>query len=280
MFLKANGPFDLAQTLDSGQTFRWRHYDNRWRTCVLEGNLCWVRQAVGGLDFRSTPEPETIFAPKVIDYFRLEDDLEGLYERFGNDEVLQKAILLYPGLRLLRQDPWECLIAFVISSYSNMKRIARHIQELCAYYGDSVLSHEYSKGFPGQATLSSIGEAELRKMGLGYRAKYVDQISKIIFGEKIDLKVLRKAKYENAKHWLLGLKGVGEKVANCVLAFSLDHGRAFPVDVWIRRAVQDWYFDGEPQSDHKIGLWGSEKFGLDAAYAQQYLFHRRRLQEL
>jgi N-glycosylase/DNA lyase len=114
-------------------------------------------------------------------------------------------------------------------------------------------------------------------MGLGYRAKYLSRLPRLVQSEGPDLLSLRAVPYQAAREALLALPGVGEKVADCVLAFSLDQGKAFPVDVWVRRAVREWYYRGRRVTDRRIRLWAARRFGDDAAYAQQYLFHYRRL---
>ncbi|MCI0769859.1 MAG: hypothetical protein J4N83_06245, partial [Chloroflexi bacterium] len=278
MLLNINGPLDLAQTLASGQAFRWRRHGQGFRG-VVDNVLFTVRQASDGVAFESTPESEEAAAPRLRAYLRLDDDLPALYRRHDGDERLAAAFRAYPGLRLLRQDPWECLVCFVISIYSNIVRISGNVGELCRRYGEPLtpaLPDAFT--FPSPARLAEVGEAEFRDMGLGFRARFLSRLAGEVLELGMDLSALRGWDYPRAKAALLGLYGVGEKVADCVLAFSLDQPEAFPVDVWVRRAVQEWYFDGRNVTDRAVRLWAGEHFGRDAAYAQQYLFHQRRLQ--
>ncbi len=277
MFLAANGPFGLAHTLESGQAFRWRHRNDSFRG-IVAGLVFTVRQATGGVEFESEPRPAVETAPVLRSYLRLDDDLAALYARLGKDRRLAEAIAACPGLRLVRQDPWECLVSFVISAYSNIPRITGHIEDICKRYGEPIAcSDGPAYGFPSPARLAEAGEAGLRAMGLGYRAKYLCRLPRLVLNEGPDLLSLRAAPYRAAREALLALPGVGEKVADCVLAFSLDQGRAFPVDVWVRRAVQESYYRGRRVTDRRVRLWAARRFGDDAAYAQQYLFHYRRL---
>ena len=278
MFLNIRGPFDLAHTLDSGQAFRWRLEGDCYYG-VVGGNVFQVRQVSGGLEFASAPQPPEETAPLLPSYFRLDDDLPAIYRRIGRDRRVAGALRRYRGLRLIRQDPWECLVSFVISVYSNIPRIARHIEHLSRAYGDSIRLGDYLRHtFPSAARLAEVGERDLREMGLGFRARFLARLAGDIARGGMDLLALRALPYAEAKAAILRLPGVGEKVADCVLAFSLDKLEAFPVDVWVRRAVLEWYFPGEKATDRVLRLWAADYFGPYAGYAQQYLFHERRLE--
>ena len=277
MILEANGPLDLAHTLESGQAFRWRR-DGAWHRGIVGPNVYLVREAPGGVEFESAPEPPEQTAEALRSYLRLDDDLAALYRRLRKDSRLREAIDAYGGLRLLRQEPWECLVAFVISVYSNIPRITGNIEDLCRRFGDRIDAFgAEAHAFPGPALLAEVGEAEFREMGLGFRARFLARLAGSVLERRLDLLALRRRSYADARSALLELYGVGDKVADCVLAFSLDQGDAFPVDVWVRRAVQESYFEGGKLTDRAVRLWAAEHFGRDAAYAQQYLFHRRRL---
>ncbi len=280
MFLPANGPIDLGHTLESGQTFRWRR-DGEAHVGIVGGDVFRVRPAPGGVEFDSAPTPPGAAAPVLRSYLRLDDDLEPFYRFAAGDPRLAEAAKEYQGLRLTRQDPWECLVAFVISSYSNIKRITKHVEDIAAAFGDPIAGGPFGLepafAFPGPAVLAEVSEQEFRRMGLGWRAKFLTRTARAALDLPHGLLALRGAPYDEAKDALLGFYGVGEKVADCVLAFSLDQPRAFPVDVWVRRAVREWYFAGESLTDRRVREWAAGYFGDHAAYAQQYLFHRRRL---
>ena len=276
MFLPANGPIDLGHTLESGQTFRWRGGGGEHEG-IVAGNVFRVRAAKGGVEFDSSPaSPETV-APLARSYLRLDDDLEAFYGAVAGDPRLTEAAVSYRGLRLARQDPWECLVTFVISSYSNIKRITKHIEDIATAFGDPIPGHMGRYAFPGPRALAEVSEEEFRRMGLGYRARFLTTIARDVLEMPHGLLALRGTPYDEAKATMLGFYGVGEKVADCVLAFSLDQPLAFPVDVWVRRAVREWYFDGATVTDRRVREWAADHFGEHASYAQQYLFHRRRL---
>ncbi|MCH7552759.1 MAG: hypothetical protein IIC82_02010 [Chloroflexi bacterium] len=277
MFLEANGPFNLAHTLESGQSFRWRREPDGWFVGIVGGSELRVREAPGGAEFSSRPQPEGTMAPIVRSYLRLDDDLSALYERWRDDVHLTAAVEAYRGLRLIRQEPWECLVSFVLSIHSNIPRIARHMRDLCRSFGAPIPGVSDAYAFPTPGALAEVGEAEFRQMGLGFRARFLDRISRDILGQRVDLMGLRHQPVATAREALMSLFGVGEKVADCVLAFSLDQPEAFPVDIWVRRAVQEWYFKGQRQTDKALRLWAAKRFGREASYAQQYLFHHRRL---
>lgn len=277
MLLEANGPFDLTHTLESGQAFRWRRDGDAYRG-VVDGALFVARQADGGVEFASYPRPAGETAPRLRSYLRLDDDLPAFYRRWRRDRRLSKSIRAYPGLRLVRQDPWECLVTFVISIYSNIPRIRGHIEEISRLYGDPIRAGDgVDYAFPSPARLAEVGEREFRELRLGFRSRFLARLARETLDLGIDLASLRGRSYAEARETLLQLYGVGEKVVDCVLAFSLDKPEAFPVDVWVRRAVQEWYFSGEKVTDRAVRLWAAGYFGPDAAYAQQYLFHQRRL---
>ena len=273
----AKGPFNLEHTLQSGQTFRWRPKDG-WHYGVVGRSVWKVRQARQGLDFSSYPEPPEAIRPYVRRYFRLDDDLNQIYARLGKDERVAGAIKQYRGLRLVRQDPWECLVTFMISSFSNIRRIAKHIEDMSRLYGDQVTMDGVAlHTFPTAGQLAELGEEDFRTLGLGYRARYLARLGEFFATGRTDLMELRGAPYQEAKDALLGIYGVGEKVADCVLLFSLDKLEACPVDVWVRRVLTEWYFPGQKVTDRILREWAASWFGQDAGYAQQYLFHQRRL---
>jgi N-glycosylase/DNA lyase len=231
------------------------------------------------VEFYCAPDDEAVLKPLIRDYLRLGDDLEAIYQTINLDQRIDSAIGRYRGLRLVRQDPWECLVSFICSSTSNIPRISANIADISAHFGRPVaLDGDVRGTFPTPEALAAAGEQSLRDLGLGFRAKYVAAVSEIVASGKIDLFSLREAAYEDALEALTALPGVGDKVANCVLLFSLDKLEAFPVDVWLHRALQEWYLGGDGKlSRTKMRLWAQDYFKPYAGYASQYLFHNRRL---
>ena len=280
VFTRVEGPFDLANTLESGQTFRWRR-EGEGFTGVVFGNVVNLVSVAGGLRLISAPDEERRVEPLVRDYLGLDVDLEHVYDAITIDGRLKDAIERYRGMRVLRQNPWECLVSFICSSASNIPRITRNVESICTSFGRPIAVDLGTPrhAFPTPHELAAAGKESLFELGLGYRAGYIASTSRAIADGRLDLMALREDPYDAALADLIELDGVGDKVANCVLLFSLDKPQAFPVDVWIRRAVREWYHVGSngSLSAKNARLWGMRYFGQYAGYANQYLFHDRRL---
>ena len=269
-------PFDLVSSLESGQAFRW-HLLGDWRYGVVSGRLVALKQDGCELHVRAASEPEVV-AADVRDYLRIDDDMEAVYARIGTDDQLAKSIAAYRGMRILRQDPWECLVAFICSANSNIPRISDNMNSIASSMGEPLLLDDYQGfTFPSPQRLAQAGEQELRRLRLGFRAKYVARAAELAASGEFDVASLRRVAYEEAKDVLTALPGVGEKVADCVLLMSLDKPKAFPVDRWIRRAVEEWYLDGAKLNYNGVREWSWERWGDMAGYANQYLFQLRRL---
>jgi len=273
-------PFDLASSLESGQAHRWRKEDG-WYSGVVRGNFIKMRQSEHGVEFRSQPGPETSVVPILQSYFRLDDDLNSIYREITQDQRVATMVHRYPGLRVLRQEPWECLVAFICSANSNIKRIHQVMEKMAESYGDPiVMNGEVRHAFPAPNQLVEAGEQELRRLGLGFRAPYVDQATRKVVERQLDLEGLTAMPYDQAKARLMACPGIGPKIADCILVFSLEMLEAFPVDVWVRRALAEWYFPGEKTPSNRfLEEWAHGYFGRYAGYSQQYLFHGRRLEK-
>jgi N-glycosylase/DNA lyase len=240
---------------------------------VVEGTVVDVWQRKDGeLYWESGPKAFT--KEQAVSYFRLDDDLEEI-RRGIDDPKVDAAFAEYPGLRLLRQEPWETLVSFVISQVSNVPRISKTVDTLSLHYGEK-LGDGISNSFPVPDRLAQADEGALRLLGLGYRAPHICTISNAIADGELFLEPLKFMPYEEALKELTKLPGIGPKVADCCLLFSLDHLEAFPVDRWVIRAVEEWYGLRQGMSQVAIGGWAREHFGPFAGYAGQYLFHARR----
>ncbi len=275
-----DGPLDLHSTLLSGQAFRWRAEDG-WFRGVVSGRAVRLRGTADGVEVDDGQDGDGAFALQVRDYLSLDTDIEGIYREMSFDGRLRDAIDRYRGMRVLRQDPWECLVSFICSSASNIPRITRNIEAICESFGTpggGTASGLYA--FPAPEALAVDGAAErMRELGLGYRAEYVASTARSVADGEVDLMSLRDAPYETALEALMSLDGVGDKVANCVMLFSLDKPEAFPVDTWIDKAVHEWYLDGVKLPPKKMRLWAMEHFRGYAGYANHYLFHDRRIRK-
>ena len=279
--------FDLDFSLCCGQVFRWRKFGGWWYGVVGE-NPFKVRQCGAELLFEGVSEDF------VRCYFGLNDNLTEISCCIGKDDYVQKALRKFEGLRIMRQNPWECLISFICATYKNIAAIEQMLQKLSVKFGEKrVFDGLEFYTFPSVEKLAFASEHGLRECGLGYRAKYVQATAKKICNEKINLESLKSMPYLEARKQLLAFSGVGLKVADCVLLFSLDKLEAFPVDVWVKRVILNHYANELPQDfvkklqSHdsltngeyeKIGAFARNYFGKYAGYAQEYLYHYERTQ--
>jgi N-glycosylase/DNA lyase len=285
--LDSSCPFNLDFTLCCGQTFRWDKQGEWWYGVVGE-EVCKIRQNCSALEF------ENVNASFVKNYFRLHDDLPKILSHINKDKNIQAAINEFRGLRILRQEPWECLISYICATYKSISAIKGMLTNLSRRFGEDIHleSHGFSR-FPSPDKLAKASLDELTACGLGYRAKYVSETAKLVSRKTFDLELLKKTAYEKAKKELTDLPGVGPKAADCILLFSLEKLEAFPIDVWIRRVILKYYdrhFSNEfvkkisaqeslSSSEYeKMSSFGREYFGKYAGYAQEYLYHYERTQ--
>ena len=276
-FLPVEQPLNLQATMESGQMFRWSR-DGEWYKGVIGEHGYALKQAEKGLLVKTSATATGEAQRTLRDFFRLDDDLPATYEAMAGDEKLAEAIGRWRGLRILRQDPWECLISFVCSSVSNIPRISRNLKALAQAYGQPVsLGHDQLYTFPRPEQLSQASEGDLLKLGLGFRAGYVAKIVERVARGLLDMDALRTAAYEDAKPALMELPGVGNKVADCVLLFSLEKPEGFPIDRWILRGLVDWYGHSEKSRYGDLAAWAQRKWGKNAGYVQQYMYHHKRL---
>ena len=280
MELTIDQPFDLGSSLESGQAHRWKKSDG-WYSSVVRGEFIQVRQKGQVVEFASGPSPEAAAASMLRDYFRLDDDIDAIYTDINRDGRVAAMVTKYPGLRILRTEPWECLVAFICSANNNIARIHQLMERMSDEFGTPLqLNGQTRHTFPSPADLAEAGEVELRRLGLGFRAPYVDQASRAVLEGRLDLPSLVGMPYSEAKTALMEIKGIGSKIADCIAVFSLEKLEAFPIDVWIRRALAEWYFpDQKTPPDRELLAWAQDHFGRYGGYAQQYLFHGQRLRK-
>ena len=284
MNLKPQYKYDLIETLYSGQAFRWSPLNgggddtNPWHEAIIGDQRVRLRQIENEIQLdQQGSSPQN--SERISDYLRLEDNLSEIYSDLCTDKYLQKAIDQYQGLHILRQEPWECLITFICSANNNIPRIRTIVERLCDTLGTEKVDESGSYHcFPTSLQINEVGEEGLRKLGLGFRAKYVSAASRLDLEGEINVNELRGLKYEFVLAELMKIPGVGDKVANCVMLFSLDQLNAFPVDVWVKRVLRENYYgDVTSIPDTKLREWAQTYFGRYSGYANQYLFHNRRL---
>ncbi len=255
--------FSLQHTLECGQFFRFTKGPDAYLVHSLDRILS-IRQKG---DFVFYEGVEESF---LIRFFRLEDDLDSVYKEIDVDPIIHQAIEAYRGMRLIRQDPWECLISFLCSSAKAIAHIRSIIEMLCRSCGKKVsLKNHISYGFPEPNCIGNPRKLEPAKAG--FRANYLLKANECIDGRKLfSLKALS---YKEAREELMNLPGVGKKVADCTLLYSLDFLEAFPMDTWIKKGLQKAYFGGGKISERAMEEFVSNHFGPYAGYAQLFLFH-------
>lgn len=253
--------FDLATSVDCGQAFRWNKIDaNTFSSVAFEKKIT-VTQQDDKLIFCNMTESE--FNALWKDYFDLDKDYKSIISSFSVDAHLSAAAASHYGIRILNQEPWEALCSFIISQNNNIPRIKGIISRLCEFFGDKIDEESYS--FPSAETLSKLTVEDLSPIRAGFRAKYIlDAAQKVANGE-VNIYRLAQIPIEDARQELLKIKGVGPKVAECVLLYGCRHTSAFPLDVWMKRVLFELYSDAMPNCKE-------EHLGI----AQQYLFHWRR----
>jgi N-glycosylase/DNA lyase len=268
--------YDLAATLTSGQAFRWTPRDGGWEGVIGQR---WVRlqQREGGIVAQTVkPAPGCDW---LEFYLQTAIDLDAVLLSFPDDEPMRAAVTACRGLRLLRQDPWECLASFILSSTKQIVQIQQIISLLCERFGAPLLvaaGHEPVYSFPTPERLATATEADLRACKMGFRAPNLLAAARRIAAGELTLSALHSQSVEAARAALVDLPGVGEKIANCVLLFAYGFQQAFPVDVWVMKALRQLYFPRRRPKPERLRRFVAAHFGANAGYAQQYLFHYMR----
>lgn len=266
--------YDLAATLGSGQAFRWRQVGHAWEG-ILSGHHFRLRQTPTDISAELLGACRPHPAPDLLRHFlQLDADLPHILATFPDDEPMRAAVAACRGLRLLRQEPWECLVSFICSSTKQIVQIQQIIVLLCERFGEPIpVGGDASFAFPTAARLAACSEAELRTCKMGFRAPYILTAAKAVTSGKLDLSRLHNLSTAEARSALMNLHGVGRKIADCVLLFAYGKQDAFPVDVWVRRALTELYFPRRRSSEKRLEHFANTHFGPNAGYAQQYLFH-------
>jgi len=268
--------YDLAATLTCGQAFRWQSVGGGWEA-VIHGRWVRLEQQAPAAISATVAEPVTDWR-WLRAYLRLEDDLAALLATFPDDPPLRAAAAHCRGLRLLRQEPWECLASFILSSTKQIAQIRQCVELLCARFGEPVPAPGGSTApqwftFPTPERLAAANETELRACKLGFRAQYLRATARRVADGKLDLAALPTLPLMEARAALLVCPGVGRKIADCVLLFALGFDAAFPIDVWVERALRELYFPRRRVRRARLEHFAARHFGPHAGLAQQYLFH-------
>ena len=276
--LPVDRSFSLDATLNGEQDFRWRPLKDGWHSGVLSGRLIHVRQCDGGVEYRSDSDLDALLSS----YFRLDDDVAAIWNELSRgDETIAELLEKHRHVRLRRQpDRWECMVAYICSANKSVEGIRVSVEKIAEAFGDRVeLPGDVRCTFPTVERILEAGEEGLEKLGLGLdkHAKIVAAARQISRGE-LDLAYLSQPQvaYAEARMRLMGCYGIGPKIADCIALFALDKLDAFPVDRWVRRAMEDRYFPDGVSSDETLVMWARDHFGDYAGYANQLLFHAQR----
>lgn len=277
-----NKSFILKDIFECGQCFRWNKQEDGSYIGVVKGNVIKVISIQGKKVIFESVGKENI-EDLVKDYFDLERNYEQIKKTLSEiDEYMKQSVLYGSGIRILNQDLWETIISFIISANNNIPRIKGIIERISKTYGKEIIFEGKSYyTFPTVQELSKASVNDLRSLGLGFRDVRVYETTKIIEKKEVDLETLKKEKdFQTIRNTLLTLPGVGPKVADCILLFSsLKRWEAFPIDVWVRRVMNELYIKNPEETKVKkeqINKIAYEKFGPLAGIAQQYLFYWKR----
>ena len=268
--------YDLAATLCSGQAFRWQPCLGGWTGIIGEH---WVHLSSDRTSITAKTALPVLDWSWLTDYLQLGLDFAGVLRTFPSDEPMKAAVEACSGLRLLRQDPWECLASFILSSTKQIIQIRQIISSLCQRFGETVVvpsGQEPAHTFPSAARLTGVSESALRECKMGFRAPYLLATARRIAAREVDLALLQTQPIEGSRACLMSLPGVGQKIADCVLLFAYGYPAAFPVDVWVMRALRRLYFARRRVAPRRLHQFSAAHFGPHAGYAQQYLFHYER----
>ena len=265
---------NVENSINSGQVFLWRKNGNYW-------------YGINGQDILKISNSGSIKSYQNIktDFFRKKDNIEKIIKSISKDSITKKAVKQYAGLRILEQDPFQCLISFITSSNSNIQKIKSSLEKISKKFGVKVkFDNQEFFLFPKPEKLANASINEIKSCGVGYRARFIKEAANRTVLEKINFEYLKKTNYQNAKDEICLIPGVGNKVADCVLLFSLNKLESFPLDRWMIRILEKYYSDKfqletKTITEKQYGIFHEKivnHFGPYAGYSQQFLFKMER----
>ncbi len=285
-----SGGMDLQATVESGQTYLWSREDGRmfdeqpasggsaWYWTAHDGEFVRARQRDGALEWAATTDAE----PLLREWLRLDDDLRSIRRAWPDDDLVRDAYDAFEGLRIVRDPPFRTLVSFICSAQMRVSRIHDMTRSIAREYGDPLRvpgpdgEPRTYHDFPAPEALAEATGDELRELGLGYRAPYVARTAEMVADGEAHPDPAREMAYREARDHLTQFVGVGDKVADCVLLFSLDHLEAVPLDTWIRTAIEEHYPDCARGNYADTSAAIREQFGEYAGYVQTYVFYHLR----
>ena len=264
---------NLEATLDGGQAFRW-HYDGSGYRGIVGNQVLRVYEdkkntSVSYINNSKSPIDRRL----VSKYLGLEFDLKIFSNKYSKNKYINSKIKQCSGLRILKQDPWETTVSFITSSASNVGKIKKNINDLCIFAGERLGNGRYDFQFPSAEQILSFGEEELRKMGFGFRSPYIIDAARRMSIGKLDFRFIEGAEYKDSINYLMEIKGVGKKVADCILTYGIGRRDSFPVDRWVRRGLVGPMRFNSKKTNEQLSDIARTKYGLDSAYVQHYIFY-------
>ena len=265
---------DIDNSINSGQVFLWEKNEMDWH-------------GINGQDILKINKNGVIKSIRnsKTNFFRKDDDIEEIIKSISKDKIVKKAVKEYEGLRIFKQDPFQCMISFIISSNSNIQKIKSSLEKITKKFGTKVkIGDKEFITFPKPENIANASINEIKACGVGYRAPFIKEAAKMIVLKKIDFEYLKKCDYHEAKKNMCQVPGVGNKVADCIMLFSLNKLEAFPLDTWMIKILEKYYskeFKIETKTiTQKQYELLHEKivnyFGPYCGYAQQFLFKMER----
>lgn len=265
---------DVTKTFESGALYHWWKR-NGWYETTIDGGFLRVREDGDGLAYES----ECVGDTEVARFLGTGDDLDEVEEAMTDDDVTEEVYEKHRGLRVPREEPFACTLSFIASAQSRNERTRGVIRRLCERHGEKKEGWA-AHTFPSAKTVSRLGEEELRDVGFGYRAPYIAETARTVADGDVRLERLRDESYSEAHEELKRLKGVGDKVADCVLLFSLGFVGVVALDTWLKRIISELYPELEGETYEETARGFREHFDGYGGYAQTYLYHEARTGDL
>jgi len=272
--MKNKFSIDIDNSINSGQVFLWEKQGSDWYGVdgqnILKINKNGVIKSIRNLK---------------TDFFRKNDNMQEIIKSISKDKTVKKAVKEYEGLRLFRQDPFQCLISFIISSNSNIQKIKNSLEKIAKKFGKKVkIQNKEFFLFPEPEKIAKATIDEIKSCGVGYRAPFIKEAAKMVILKKIDFEYLKKCDYHEAKKNICLVPGIGNKVADCIMLFSLNKLESFPLDTWMIKILEKYYskefkIETKTITQKQYELLHKKivnYFGPYCGYAQQYLFKMER----
>ena len=265
---------DIDNSINSGQVFLWGKNEMDW-------------YGINGQDILKINKNGVIKSIRnsKTNFFRKDDDIEEIIKSISKDKIVKKAVKEYEGLRIFKQDPFQCMISFIISSNSNIQKIKSSLEKITKKFGTKVkIGDKEFITFPKPENIANASINEIKACGVGYRAPFIKESAKMVVLQKIDFKYLEKCDYHEAKKKMCLVPGIGNKVADCIMLFSLNKLEAFPLDTWMIKILEKYYskefkIETKTITQKQYELLHEKivnHFGPYCGYAQQFLFKMER----